>query len=126
MTTLAEALNLVLTLLQASALCSTVRVVETLQFSDRQFALKVRAELVHGGTLQVRLYHNERHTDYAYQVFRNDLPLLRWDNKEHFPDLATQPHHFHASIGSVTDSDLTGDPAHDLLLVLDYLTTFVD
>ena len=124
MTALAEALNFVTTTLQGSPLCSTVRVVETYQFSDRQFALKVRAELVRGGVLQVRLYYNDQHIDYAYQVFRGDQPLLRWDNKERFPDLITQPHHFHAATGSVTGSTLNGDPTHDLLLVLDYLATF--
>lgn len=125
MTTLGEALNLVLTLLQGSPWCDNVRVVETHQFSDRQFALKIRADLARGGVLQVRLYHNQGHVDYAYQLFHGDQPLLRWDNKEHFPDLATQPHHFHTSAGSVKNSDLNGDPTHDLPLVLDYLATFV-
>jgi hypothetical protein len=124
MTTLAEALNVVTTTLQGSPLCTSVRVVETHQFSDRQFALKVRAELARGGALQVRLYYNDQHIDYAYQLFQADQPVLRWDNKEHFPDLVTQPHHFHAETGSVTDSTLNGDPGHDLPLVLDYLMTF--
>jgi len=124
MTTLAEALSLVTTMLQGSPLCTGVHVVETHQFSDRQFALKVRAELTRGGALQVRLYYNDQHIDYAYQVYRGDQPLLRWDNKEHFPDLATQPHHFHTAVGSVTDSNLDSDPNHDLPIVLDYLNTF--
>jgi len=124
MTTLADALSFVVTTLQGSALCSAVNVLETHQFSDRQFALKVRADLVRGGTLQVRLYYNDPHVDYAYQMFRADQPVLRWDNKEHFPGIATHPHHFHAHTGHVGDSLLTGDPAHDLPLVLDYLATF--
>jgi hypothetical protein len=55
MTSLAEALIVVATLLQGSPLCTSVRAVEAHQFSARQFALKVRAELARGGTLQVRL-----------------------------------------------------------------------
>jgi hypothetical protein len=124
MTTPADTLNLVITTLQGSPLCSTVRVLETQQFSEQRFALKVRADLVRGGVLQVRLYYNDRHIDYAYQVFRADQPLLRWDNKEHFPGIATHPHHFHASTGLVGDSSLNGDPVYDLPLVLEYLTTF--
>jgi hypothetical protein len=124
MTTLAEALNLLATTLQGSPLCTGVRVVETHQFSDRQFALKVRAELARGSVLQVRLYYNDQHIDYAYQRFQADQPVLRWDNKEHFPDIATHPHHFHASTGLVGDSTLNGDPVHDLPLVLDYLIPF--
>jgi hypothetical protein len=50
--------------------------------------------------------------------------VLRWDNKEHFPGIATHPHHFHAANGRVGDSILNGDPDHDLPLVLGYLSTF--
>ena len=96
MTTLAEALSFVVTTLQGSPMCSAVRVVETHQFSDLQFALKVRA----------------------------DQPVLRWDNKEHFPGIATYPHHFHTPTGHVGESPFNGDPSHDLPLVLDYLATF--
>lgn len=124
MTTPAAALNLVITILQGSPLCKAVHVLETQQFSVQRFALKVRAELTRGGVLQVRLYYNDRHIDYAYQVFSADQPLLRWDNTEHFPGIATYPHHFHAPTGLVGDSILNGDPVHDLPLVLDYLTTF--
>ena len=124
MITLAEALNFVTTTLQGSPLCTSVRVVETQQFSDRQYALKVRAELARGGALQIRLYYHDQHIDYAYQVFQADQPVLRWDNTEHFPGIATHPHHFHAPTGLVGDSTLNSDPVHDLPLVLDYLTTF--
>jgi hypothetical protein len=124
MTTPADTLNLVITTLQGSPLCGTVRVLETQQFSELRFALKVRADLVRGGVLQVRLYYNDRHVDYAYQLFHADQPILRWDNKEHFPGIATHPHHFHAATGLVDDSSLNGDPVHDLPLVLDYLSTF--
>jgi len=47
-----------------------IHVVETQQFSAMQFALKVRAELGPGSILQVRLYQNRAHTDYAYHFIR--------------------------------------------------------
>jgi hypothetical protein len=94
-----------------------VRIVETQQFSDVQFAFKVRAELFTGDTLQVRLYCNRSHTDYAYHFIHGDQ-AFRWDNKEHFSTLATHPHHFHAASGQVEPSPLTGDPVQDLPLVL--------
>jgi hypothetical protein len=72
MTTLAAALDLVITTLQGSPLCGMVRVLETQQFSEQRFALKVRADLVRGGVLQVRLYYNDRHIDYAYQLLQAD------------------------------------------------------
>ncbi len=124
MNTLADLLNFVTTALQSSPLCSAVRILETHQFSDSQFALKVRAEIIAGRILQVRLYRNGSHTDYAYQLLRSDVPLVRWDNKEHFPDVPSYPHHFHAATGQVEHSPLTGDPTHDLPYVLNFITTF--
>jgi hypothetical protein len=121
--TLADWLSFVVTTLQTWPLCRTVHVVETHQFSDSQFALKVRAELTAGDTVQVRLYRNGEHTDYAYQLMCGDKSL-RWDNKEHFPSIPSHPHHFHTASGQVEVSPLSGDLSHDLPVVLNYLTTF--
>ncbi len=121
MNTLADLLSLVLTTLQSWPACRSTRVVETHQFSQHQFAFKVRAELAGGGMLQVRLYCNGEHTDYAYHFLRGDQSI-RWDNKEHFPFISSHPHHFHAASGHPEPSLLSGDPAHDLPIVLNYLT----
>lgn len=91
MSALAEWLDWVVTTLQAWPRCRHVRILETQQFSEAQFALKVRADLVTGDTLQVRLYHNHAHTDYAYH-FIYGQQSLRWDNKEHFPSLSLRIH----------------------------------
>jgi hypothetical protein len=123
--TLPSLTNFIVTTLQLLPLCQQVRVVSTNAFSAQQFAVKVRAILAEGNLLQVYVYHNNEHTDYAYQLAYDDKPILRWDNKEHFPTIATQPHHFHTNQGNVTDSPLTGDPSHDLPFVLDYLTKFL-
>lgn len=121
MNKLPELLDFVVTALQLSPLCNVVRIVSTHSFSEHQFALRVRAELVDGRTLQVRLYRNGEHIDYAYQLIRDGRPIWRWDNKEHFPALSSYPHHFHTASGQVEASSLTGDPAHDLSFVLNYL-----
>ena len=120
MSTLPDLLSFVVTTLQTFSLCRTVRVMETRQFSKHQFTLKVRAELSAGGILQVRLYRNGEHTDYAYHLIHDDK-AVRWDNKEHFPALPSHPHHFHSASGQVEASPLTGDPSRDLPLVLNYL-----
>ena len=120
MRALSEWLEFVITTLQTWSHCHSVHILETQQFSDHQFALKVRATLVPEGALQVRLYHNGAHTDYAYHVVRGD-DSIRWDNKEHFPALASYPHHFHTAAGQVETSRLTGDPTRDLPMVLAYL-----
>ena len=121
MSTLPDLLSFVVTTLQTWSLCSKVRVLETRQFSKSQFTLKVRAELAAGGILQVRLYRNGEHTDYAYHLIHDDQ-AVRWDNKEHFTTLPSHPHHFHSASGQVKASPLTGDPSRDLPLVLNYLT----
>ena len=118
MNTLAALLSHVVTVLQESGYCGAVRVLETHPFSERQFALKVRAELVTGDALQIRVYCNGDHVDYSYQLLNGGLPVQRWDNKEHFPEIASHPHHFHNSAGEVEISPLTGDPEHDLSLVM--------
>ena len=121
MSTLADLLNFVVSTLQSSPVCRTVQVLETMQFSDRQFTFKVRADLVSGAVLQVRLYRNAQHTDYAYQLFHDESHVLRWDNKEHFPSIPSYPHHFHSTLNKIESSPLNGELAHDLPIVLKYV-----
>lgn len=116
-------LNFVITTLQLSHLVKHVRVVSTNSFATTKFALKVRAELIHGGMLQVRFYRNGKHIDYAYQLVQHHTPILRWDNTEHFPAISSYPHHFHHPAGHVEESPLTGDPTYDLPFVLNYLAS---
>ena len=125
MSALSDWLEFVVTTLQTWPHCRNVRILETRQFSERQFALKVRALLIPGGTLQVRLYRNGTHIDYAYHVIYGDQ-VMRWDNKEHFPNLPSYPHHFHTAHGQVVHSYLTGDPTHDLPVVLESLVQLAE
>ncbi len=124
MTTLAALLSILVTSLQESDLCRTVRVKETHTFSAHQFSLKVRTDLVSGDVLQIRIYCNNDHADYSYQLLRDNQPILRWDNKEHFPEIATFPHHFHSPTGEVQRSPLSGEPITDLQLVLRFLASY--
>ena len=124
MTSLASLLATVVTALQGSPLCHRVNVVQTELFSNDQFAFKVRAEISDELTLQVRIYYNQGHYDYSYQLF-SDVPLMRWDNKEHFPSLASYPHHYHNEKGEVEPSPLTGEPSSDLLSVLEQVRQFL-
>jgi len=124
LTSLPSLLGALMAILQAHPLCSNVRVVETREFSPEQFFLKIRAELPEKHKFQVRLYYNQGHIDYAYQLFSN-VPLLRWDNKEEFAHLKTYPHHYHDEQGNVKVSLLQGDPIKDIELVLQEVSTFL-
>jgi hypothetical protein len=111
-------------ILQAHPLCSNVRVIETQEFSPKQFFFKIRTNLPEKYKLQVRLYFNQDHVDYAYQLF-SDVPLLRWDNKEEFDYLESYPHHYHDELGNVKASPLQGDPVKDIELVLQKVSAFL-
>ena len=121
MKSLADLLDFVVSTLETWRLCAHVQVWETEQFSNDRFVLKVRAELNTGDRLQIRLYQNGAHIDYAYQLFDDNEPGIRWDNKEHFSGLASYPHHFHVTLEKIEPSPLNGDPAHDLPIVLKYI-----
>lgn len=112
-------------ILQTTTFCERVEVVETMVFATDQFFFKVRAEIGEEHNLQVRIYYNQGHVDYAYQLFTN-VPLLRWDNKEEFSHLETYPHHHHDSEGYVHPSSLTGEPLQDIDIVLEAVKVFLN
>jgi hypothetical protein len=108
-------------LLSRSDFCDEPRIIETAFFSNEQFAFKFRTTIFSSFTFQIRIYYNQGHFDYSYQVF-GDEPICRWDNKENFPEIKTFPHHFHALDGEIIDSPLTGMPLDDLKFVLNELS----
>lgn len=124
MTSLPALLGALTAILQAHPLCDRVASVETKEFAPDQFLFKVRAELAGGYHVQMRIYYNRAHIDYAYQLFI-DIPLLRWDNKEEFPYISTYPHHHHDEYGKVHASPLAGDPVRDVQIVLQVVSEFI-
>lgn len=107
-------------LLHQSEFCDEPKVIETSFFSTEQFAFKIRTTIFSSLIFQIRMYYNQGHFDYSYQVFSEE-PICRWDNKEHFSEIETFPHHFHALNGQITNSPLTGMPLDDLKIVLEEL-----
>ncbi|MFQ5706205.1 MAG: DUF6516 family protein [bacterium] len=97
--------------------CRNSKIIETTYFSQEQFSLKIRTNLVPSSALQTRIYFNHGHFDYSYQLF-SDSPLCRWDNAQHFPELTSFPHHYHNVDGKVLESPLKGRPVEDLRRVL--------
>ena len=125
MTSLVSLLSLVMVEIQANPLCRKAAIAETKEFSADQFFFKIRAEVTRTISLQVRMYYNRGNLDYSYQLF-SDVPLLRWDNKEDFPDLATFPHHHHDDQGRVHSSTLVGNPSEDISKVLHEIERFLN
>jgi hypothetical protein len=113
-----------MTKIQAHHVCQQASVIETKEFSSDQFFFKIRADLTGGNHFQVRIYYNHGHIDYAYQLF-SQVPILRWDNKEEFRNLASYPHHRHDEQGKIKTSVLTGDPIGDIDVVLHEMSIFI-
>ncbi len=124
MTSLPALLGALTAILQAHPLCDRVVSVETKEFAQDQFLFKIRAKLAGEYYVQMRIYYNCAHIDYAYQLFA-DAPLLRWDNKEEFSYILTYPHHHHDEYGKVHSSPLVGDPVHDVPIVLQAVSEFI-
>jgi hypothetical protein len=117
-------LGTLMTKIQSHPVCQSARVMETKFFSAEQFFLKIRADFKGENNFQARIYYNQGHIDYAYQLFTH-VPLLRWDNKEEFQNLSTYPHHQHDDQGNVKASALTGNPAIDIDIVLKEISAFI-
>ncbi len=117
MSKLSTLLAEIVSLLESFGFCDDTQITETSFFSTEQFAFKIKTTIFSSLSFQIRIYYNHGHYDYSYQVFDND-PLCRWDNKEHFPELKSFPHHCHTLMGSVVESSLQGEPVADLKFVL--------
>ena len=124
MNSMSSLMGRLMAIIQSHPVCKGAKVVETKAFSPDQFFFKLRAELVGGNNFQVRIYFNQGHIDYAYQLFAH-VPFLRWDNKEEFQHIATYPHHLHDEQGKVNPSPLTGDPVKDIEIVLQEVLEFI-
>ena len=105
--------------LAESTIVHTPQIIELIPYGQAAFRLKLRATVTVELTLQVWLNHNGHRTRYAFQLFRQGQPILRWDNAPHHPEQGENfPHHFHDEFGVLSTSSLTGDPVVDLPLVL--------
>ncbi len=124
MTSLPALLGAVNASLQGHTLCRRIASLEVKEFAPDQFHFKLRADLTGKTSLQVRIYYNHGHIDYAYQLFA-DIPLLRWDNKEEFRSLATYPHHHHDASGDIHVSPLIGEPIADIKIVMEAVSQFL-
>lgn len=108
----------IVSILNESGFCDDIQILETSQFSSKQYAFKIRTIVFSLYFFQIRIYYNQGYCDYSYQIF-GDEPICRWDNKEHFADIKTFPHHYHTIEGEVIDSNLRGLPGEDLKLLIE-------
>ncbi len=106
----AEYIDAILAELIASSLVASFDVIEQWVEPERGY-IRVRAWLVDGDFLELAEYFVEADREcvtqrYRYQRMDADRQQLRsrWDNVEHFPNLAGFPHHVHLADGKVVPS----------------------
>ena len=113
-------LPLLESLLRTSSKVKSFQIIDSDPLDEENFFFKIRCELISGHILQIRLRAVSGSIRYSYQEF-SEIPLRRWDNAPHFPNLPNFPHHHHDSQGTILESTLTGDPTADLDRVLNTL-----
>ncbi|MGZ8425937.1 MAG: toxin-antitoxin system TumE family protein [Candidatus Binatia bacterium] len=113
-------LPLLESILRTSSKVKSFHIIDSDPLDEENFLFKIRCELISGQTLQIRLRAVSGSIRYSYQEF-SEIPLRRWDNAPHFPNLPNFPHHHHDSQGNILESTLTGDPTADLDRVLNTL-----
>ena len=116
----------ILQLLQSSALIHSPQITDLQIYGQHAFRIKIRGTVTETITFQVWLNHNASRTRYAYQLFSDNKPLLRWDNAPNHPDIQINfPHHFHDEQKQILASSLQGDPLQDLPIVLTSIKQYI-
>jgi len=110
-------LNQILNILQISNMVKRIKVIEHDEVDRDTFMFKIRANLPKNLMIQIRVVKDSDFIRYSYQLFSN-IPILRWDNAEDYPNIRTYPHHFHDETGGVNSSELSGNPLEDIRIVL--------
>lgn len=85
----------IVTALKESSLFSSVDVIELIDEESVQL-IKARAEVIDGTSLHMTELHTATYQKYSYHWQDKDGKLImRWDNKPHWRNLKTFPHHKH-------------------------------
>lgn len=111
-------------ILKEHPLVQSSRVLNYDETASGKLELKVRCRLVKNFGFQIWLHLEPTFEDYAYQLFTN-IPIMRWDNAPHYPNLPQAPHHFHDESDNVKESNLTGDVLSDLRSVLEEIAVWL-
>ena len=85
----------ILTSLKESNLFRSIDVIELID-EDSIKLLKLKARVIDGTLLYITELHTPSHQKYSYHWQKEDgQVIIRWDNKPHWKDIKTFPHHKH-------------------------------
>lgn len=94
---------------------------EIIQLNLDSLIYQLKIVFSQGSILFIR--YNE-FDEYAYQVIfsKRKGDFVRFDNFDDRWLISTKPHHFHTKYyKKVTESSMTGDPEHDMPILIEYL-----
>jgi len=85
----------IISALRQSAIVLDVDVLELID-EDSVKLIKIKAVLKENCLLYITELHTRNYQKYSYHCQENDGKLIaRWDNKPHWKDMSTYPHHKH-------------------------------
>jgi len=85
----------IISALRESAIVLSVEVLELID-EDSVKLVKIKAVLKENCLLYVTELHTMNYQKYSYHCQNNDGDLIvRWDNRPHWRDMSTYPHHKH-------------------------------
>ena len=85
----------IISALRRSSIVLDVEVLEVID-EDSVKLIKIKAVLKDDCILYITELHTKNYQKYAYHCQRNDGQLIaRWDNKPHWNNMSTYPHHKH-------------------------------
>ena len=85
----------IISALKKSAIVLDVEVLELVD-EDSVKLIKIKAVLKENRLLFITELHTKDYQKYSYHCQNNDGDLIvRWDNKPHWKDMSTYPHHKH-------------------------------
>ena len=116
----------ILQLLQSSPLIQSPQITNLQIYGQHAFRVKIRGTVTETITFQDWLNHNASRARYAYQLFSDNKPLLRWDNAPNHPEIKPNfPPHFHNEHQQIITSSLQGIPLQDLPIVLTAIEQYI-
>jgi hypothetical protein len=85
----------IISALKKSKLFTSIDVIDLID-EETVKLIKIRTDVLDGTVLYIRELHTTDYQKYSYHWQKEDgEPIVRWDNKPHWKEIKTFPHHKH-------------------------------
>jgi hypothetical protein len=105
----------IIALLNKNPIVSKANIVMVDEIENRGF-YKLHCLLIPSSfKLDLKFIKTEHEFIYSYQLYTH-MPIARWDNEPHYPNLVNYPHHYHYR-DKVESFGLSGKPEKDIMKI---------